>query len=128
MRNQLFLVALTAAALSAFGMFHIKYTVRDLEKRLAATERSISEEEKLMRTRKADLALLTRPQRLADNAAALGLKPAQGTRVVAADQIGYRSWVDLSSQTFAITLPAGGEGSLSIKPMTTFQLQGLDGP
>jgi hypothetical protein len=125
MRAKLFLSALAAAVIAAFGMFNLKYSVVELEDHHRQTLRKIEAEKALIRTRKADLALLTRPQRLARHAEALGLKPAQGSRIVLADQIGQRVAVDLASELYEITLPSGGVGSLAMKPVTTFELKPL---
>ncbi len=67
-------IALGAAALcAAMAVFELKRVVHERERELAALERAIAEERARIRTLRADLAWLTRPERIATQARQLGL-------------------------------------------------------
>ncbi|HMR31608.1 MAG TPA: hypothetical protein PKA13_10555 [Geminicoccaceae bacterium] len=115
-------VAMTLILLAAAAVFHLSYLVVDLERQLAGLQREIEDEGWRLRTSRADLAYLTRPSRLARQAEQLGLKPANGQRIVDASAIGNRMHVELARNPLALTLPSGGEAVLMVRPMPGFGL------
>jgi hypothetical protein len=109
--------ALALVLLAAAAVFHLSYLVVDLERQLASLEQQIEDEGWRLRTSKADLAYLTRPGRLAQQAEQLGLRPAKGRHIVEVEAIGSRMHVELARNPLALTLPSGAEAVLMVRPM-----------
>lgn len=109
--------ALALVLLAAATVFHLSYLVVDLERQLASLKQQIEDERWRLQTSKADLAYLTRPGRLAQQAEQLGLKPARGQHIVEVQAIGNRMHVELARNPLALTLPSGGAAVLMIRPM-----------
>lgn len=112
---------LTAAALSlaaAAATFHLKYAVRDLERDLARARSRIDADERAVRTLRADLAYLTRPDRLVAQAAQAGMVPAAGSRIVDASTLEQWGRLALSATEFETVLPSGTTISMRAKPPT----------
>lgn len=108
----LVLVLLVAAA-----VFQLKYAVLGLERDLAALRASIEEERWRLQQRRADLAYLTRPDRLAAQAAQLGLRPARAHDIVALDSIGSRAQLARANAPLEVLLPNGEPGVLRVRPV-----------
>lgn len=109
--------AFVLVLLAAAAVFHLSYLVVDLERQLVSVKREIEEERWRLRTSRADLAYLTRPGRLAQQAEQLGLHPAKGQQIVQVEAIGSRVQVELARNPLALTLPSGGEAVLMIRPL-----------
>lgn len=109
--------ALVLVLLAAAAVFHMSYLVVDLERQLASLNLEIEDEGWRLRTAKADLAYLTRPARLAQQAEQLGLKSAKGQQIVEIGAIGNRMHVELARNPLSLTLPSGGAAILMIRPM-----------
>ena len=80
----------TAVLLSvgaAVATFQLKYAVRNVEGELATVRAQIAREREVVQSARADLAYLTRPDRLVMQAAQLGMVPARGERLLAASQL-----------------------------------------
>ena len=110
--GSLVLIVLVAAA-----VFHLKYAVAGLERDLREVTAQIDEEQWRLRLRRADLAYLTRPDRLALQADQLRLHPARSAQLVDLVQIGSRAQVELARNPLAVTLPSGQPGALRAKPI-----------
>ena len=111
---------LTAACLTvgaAAATFHLKHAVRDLERNLAATEARIAQERWAVQSARADLAYLTRPERIVMQAQQLGMVPARGDRLVQADQILTFRQLQFAKAQMPAVLPSGAEVSLRGKPL-----------
>lgn len=117
---------LTAVALSlgaAAATFHLKHAVRDLEREIAKVETEIARERWAVQAAAADLAYLTRPERLVMQAEQLGMVPARGSRVVAADQIVTEQQIRLAKLSVKpATLPSGTTVALRTKPLPLLSL------
>jgi hypothetical protein len=109
--------AFVLVLLAAAGVFHLSYLVVDLERQLVSLNQEIEDERWRLRTSKADLAYLTRPNRLAQQAEQLGLKPARAQQIVEVEAIGNRMHVELARNPLALTLPSGGAAVLMVRPV-----------
>lgn len=69
------IVALILAIVSAGTVYELKYWVHEREGDLRRLERTVRDEQWRIRTLEADLAFLTRPERLALQAPQLGMVP-----------------------------------------------------
>jgi hypothetical protein len=121
---------ITAACLSlgaAAATFQLKHAVRGLERQLAAVEAQIAREHWTLQSARADLAFLTRPERLVLQAEQLGMVPVRGTRLVQVDAIVPWNQLQLAKAPMPTTLPSGAEISLRLKPMPLMALVGLEG-
>jgi hypothetical protein len=103
--------------LAAAAVFHLSYRVVDLERQLASLTQEIEDERWRLRTSRADLAYLTRPGRLAEQAEQLGLVPARGQQIVQIEAIGNRMQMELARNPLAVTLPSGGAAVLMVRPL-----------
>ncbi len=119
--------AFVLVLLAAAAVFHLSYLVVDLERQLAGVKREIEEERWRLRTSKADLAYLTRPGRLAQQAEQLGLRPAKGQQIVQVETIGNRMQVELARNPLALTLPSGGAAVLMVRPLAGVGLYDVKG-
>ena len=108
------LLAVGAAA----ATFQLKYEVRDLEGDLAgASGRGSSRSNGRCRATRADLAYLTRPDRLVLQAQQLNLVPARGGRIVSASQLPDWEQLQWAKAPMLAFLPSGGEIELRAKPL-----------
>ena len=111
----------TAVVLSlgaAAATFHLKHEVRDLERQLAAVEAETARERWAVQGAVADLAYLTRPDRLVMQAQQLGLVPARGNRIVTAGQLPTQQQIQLAGAApMAAVLPSGVAVALRTKPL-----------
>ncbi|MFO1068725.1 MAG: hypothetical protein U1E14_09395 [Geminicoccaceae bacterium] len=114
------LVAVLLIVAAAAAVFQLSYAVVGLERQLTQLRRELDNERWLVRTRKADLAYLTRPERLAQQAEQLGLHPARAAQIVDVDRIGNRAEVMLSGIGIPVTLPSGTAAELRLRPMPVF--------
>ena len=114
------LVAIVLIVAAAAAVFQLSYAVVGLERQLASLRHELDNERWVVRTRKADLAYLTRPERLAQQAEQLGLRPARAAQIVELDRIGNRAEVLLSGIGIPVTLPSGTEAELRLRPMPVF--------
>jgi hypothetical protein len=114
--------ALILVVLAAAAVFQLKYQVVGLERELAQLEQQLHTERWALQTRRADLAYLTRPDRLALQAAQLGMRPARAEMIVSISQIGDRQQIELANNPVAVPLPSGGAVQLRLKPMPVFTL------
>lgn len=121
----------TAACLSlgaAAATFQLKLAVRDLERGLVEVEARIEEERSATRAARADLAYLTRPERIVMQAEQLGMVPARGGRLVQGDQLPtYRQLELAGAAPRAATLPSGAAASLRARPAPVLTLTGGGG-
>jgi hypothetical protein len=109
--------ALLVILLAAAAVFRLKYAVVGLERDLAALQVEIDEERWRLRLRRADLAVLTRPDRLALQAKQLGLEPARAQQIVTIESIGSRAQIELARSPLEVPLPGGGPGMLRARPL-----------
>lgn len=107
------LLAVSAAA----ATFQLKYEVRDLERDLAGVRGRIEQERWALQAARADLAYLTRPDRLVLQAHQLSLVPARGGRIVSAGQLPDWEQLQWAKSPMLAVLPSGGEIELRAKPM-----------
>jgi hypothetical protein len=111
---------ITAAALSlgaAGATFHLKYAVRELEHELAGVRADIVRESWAAQAAQADLEYLTRPDRLAMQAAQLGLRPARGTNLARVEAIPRAQDQARAGLVLTATLPSGAEVPWRPRPM-----------
>jgi hypothetical protein len=118
----------TAVLLSvgaAVATFQLKYAVRNVEGELAKVRAQIAREREVVQSARADLAYLTRPDRLVMQAAQLGMVPARGERLLAASQL--PSWDQLQWARLPVqaTLPSGAGIELRSKPVPAMMSLGL---
>jgi hypothetical protein len=109
--------ALLLIVLVAAGVFRLKYAVVDVERQFTDLQHQIEEERWQLRLRQADLAYLTRPDRLVGQADQLHLRPARSGQIVELASIGSRAQIELARNPLAIMLPSGAEGALRAKPI-----------
>ena len=81
------LTVLALALVAAGATFRLKHAVRGLDQELSSLEEKIEVQRWALRTARAEFAYLTRPERLALQAAQLGLVPARGERILAASDL-----------------------------------------
>lgn len=118
---------LTAVILSlgaAAATFELKYSVRNLEHELASVRKEIARERWAVQNARADLAYLTRPERLVQQAGQLNMEPARGTRLVQVDQIPPWQQVQLAGMPVPTTLPSGTEVMLRLRPLPMLAVLG----
>jgi hypothetical protein len=116
------LLAVGAAA----ATFQLKYEVRDLERDLAAVKARIEQEQWALQAARADLAYLTRPDRLVLQARQLDLVPARGGRLVSASQLPDWEQLQWAKAPMLAVLPSGGEIELRAKPMPPLAELGME--
>lgn len=99
-------IAALALAIAAAGtVYQLKYAVRDLERSLARLERQVDDETWRIRTLEADLAFLTRPERLALQAPQLGLVPVTPSAFARIEDIPRQDEIPVASAETGV-LPA----------------------
>jgi hypothetical protein len=123
---------LLAAALLSVGAagatFHLKHKVRDLERELGEVSAAIAQERWAARSARADLAYLTRPERVVLQAGQLGMVPVRGARLVAARQLATQEQLRFAgAPPLPATLPSGNAVELRLKPPPLFELAGAEG-
>lgn len=121
---------LTAVLLSvgaAAATFQLKHQVRKVERELGEVGDAIAQERWLARAARADLAYLTRPERLVLQAEQLGMVPVRGSRLVQASQIPTQDQVRFANAAVAATLPSGAEVALRLKPLPRLELAAVKG-
>lgn len=112
------ILALGAAALLvAMAVFELKRVVRERERELAALERAIDAERARIRTLRADLAWLTRPERIAAQARQLGLEPARVERLVRAEDLPDATALLFAGRSLTVELDTGQAVELRFKPL-----------
>jgi hypothetical protein len=111
------ILALLLVVLAAAALFQLKYAVVRLERERDELRARIEDERWLLRTRQADLAYLTRPDRLAAQAEQLGLRPARAQQIVRIEQVGHRAHIELAQSPLPVVLPSGGEVMLRLRPL-----------
>ena len=116
------LLAVGAAA----ATFQLKYEVRDLEGDLAGVRARIEQEQWALQATRADLAYLTRPDRLVLQAQQLNLVPARGGRIVSASQLPDWEQLQWAKAPMLAVLPSGGEIELRAKPLPPLAELGMD--
>lgn len=123
-----YLVTAVCLSLGAAGAtFQLKHAVRDRERELASVRAEIARERWAVQAARADLAYLTRPDRLVMQAAQLGMVPVRGTRLAQVDQIVPWQQVHFAKAPITATLPSGAEVELRLKPAPLMTLVGLEG-
>ena len=116
------LLAVGAAA----ATFQLKYEVRDLEGTWPGSGRGSSRSNGRYRPTRADLAYLTRPDRLVLQAQQLNLVPARGGRFVSASQLPDWEQLQWAKAPMLAVLPSGGEIELRAKPLLPLAELGMD--
>ena len=109
--------ALVLALGAAATTFKLKYAVRELERELSATEARIGQERWRTQAARADLAWLTRPDRMALQADQLGMVPARGGRIVAVARVPDWAQLQWAAMPMPVLLPSGSAVELRTKPM-----------
>lgn len=85
------LVWLTAVAIAALGLYHVKYEVQRLEQDLGLEHQSILKQREAIHILKAEWSYLNQPGRISDLAERhLGLKPLTAEQVVQLDTLPLR--------------------------------------
>lgn len=107
----------TAALLVAMAVFELKRVVRERERELVELERAIEAERARLRTLRADLAWLTRPERVATQARQLGLEPARIERVVRVEDLPDATALLFAGRSLTVELVAGEAIELRFKPL-----------
>lgn len=118
----------TAVLLSvgaAVATFQLKYAVRNVEGELATVRDQIAREREMVQAARADLAYLTRPDRLVMQAAQLGMVPARGERLLAAKQLPGWDQLQWAQLPVPATLPSGAGIELRSKPLPAMAGLGL---
>lgn len=110
------LLAGVCAMLAAVLVFHLKYKVLGLERELSHIRASIVTETWRVRTLRADLAYLSRPERLALQARQLGLRPAGADALTTPAEIAKLYDPSLAGLALAVVLPSGDRVQLAVKP------------
>jgi len=106
-----------AALLVAMGVFELKRLVHERERELARLERAIAEERARIRTLRADLAWLRRPERIAPLAHELGLEPARLDRFVRTEDLPDAAALAFAGRSLTVELAAGEAVELRFKPI-----------
>jgi hypothetical protein len=104
------------AMLAAMLVFHLKYKVLGLERELSHIQADVVSETWRLRTLRADLAYLSRPERLAMQAQQLGLHPAGAESLTSLPEIAKLYDPALAGTSLAVMLPSGDQVQLAVKP------------
>jgi hypothetical protein len=121
------LAAVLLTLLAAWATYHLKYAVRDRELELAQLRRQVDAAREALQLARADLAYLTRPDRLVAQADRLGMIPARGARMVDVTQIIPAQQLELAREPLPALLPSGAEAVLRVKPVPAVMLLGEGG-
>ena len=108
---------LLLAALGACGVYVLKYEVRQREGELVELRRGAALERQMIQTLRAEWAFLTRPERLAEQADQLALRPADPRQIAKVGDIAEQRRLELAQTPFSALLPSGSEVTLRFKPM-----------
>ena len=111
------LAAVLLTLLAAWATYHLKYAVRDREMELAQLRRQVEAAREALQLARADLAYLTRPDRLVAQADRLGMVPGRGARMVDVSQIVPAGQLELAREPLPALLPSGAEIVLKVKPV-----------
>lgn len=111
-----------AALFAAMGVFELKRLVHERERELARLERAIAEEKARIRTLRADLAWLGRPERLVTQARQLGLEPARIDRFVRTEDLPDAVALAFAGRSLTVELAAGEAIELRFKPIVAPEL------
>lgn len=123
-----YLVTAICLSLGAAGAtFQLKHAVRERERELGEVRAQIVRERWAVQAARADLAYLTRPDRLVMQAQQLGMVPVRGTRLAQAGQIMPWQQAHFAKAPIAATLPSGAAVELRLKPAPLMTLVGLEG-
>lgn len=107
------------ALLLAMAVFQLKFVVRERERELAQTRRSIEEQRSRIRTLAADWAWLTRPERVTAQARQLGLEPMRADRLARADDLPDATALAFAGRRLTVELGDGLAVELRFKPAPT---------
>lgn len=110
---------------AATTLFQLKYAVVAAEREISRIEQEIEAERWRLRTLEADWAYLARSERLAEQARALGMAPLTLARVIEPADIGDHRQLAMSRRVLPAELPSGQAISFRVKPVVTFDLEGL---
>ncbi len=110
------IVAGFCAMLAAMLVFHLKYKVLGLERELTSVQKEVVSETWRLRTLRAELAYLSRPERLAMQAKQLGMHPAGAEALTSVPEIAKLYDRSLSGLSLAVVLPSGNQVQLAVKP------------
>lgn len=110
------IVAGFCAMLAAMLVFHLKYKVLGLERELTSVQKEVVSETWRLRTLRAELAYLSRPERLAMQAKQLGMHPAGADALTSVPEIAKLYDRSLSGLSLAVVLPSGNQVQLAVKP------------
>lgn len=105
-----------AALACAVVVFEFKGTVRTIDRQIVSTNREIEQQRWRLQTLRADYAYLTRPERLAMQAAQLGMVPASTRQMTQVTSIAFDSQVAFAGRALPVTLPGGETVELRFKP------------
>jgi hypothetical protein len=117
--------SLAAVALmlsAAAATFVLKYEVRKQENEVARLHDAIVEQRWVRQTLRADLAFLTRPDRITMQAIQTGMVPLRPDRLASIVEIPRDDQFELAGHAVPFSLPTGGTLELKFKP---YQLVGL---
>lgn len=122
------IVAALLSVGAAAATFQLKHAVRNLERELAQVDARIAQERWAVQSVRADLAYLTRPERLVMQADQLGMVPVRGSRLMAAGQLPTHDQIQLAgTPPMTATLPSGAAVSLRLRPLPLMALVGVEG-
>ena len=116
------IAAVLLTLLAAWATYHLKYAVRDREIELAQLRAQVETDRKALQLQRADLAYLTRPERLVLQAGQLGMVPGRGARLVDVTQIVPEAQLRLALQPLPALLPSGAETVLQLRPIPALTL------
>ncbi len=111
------LLAAGLALAAALATFQLKYAVRDLEMELGGLRARLGAERSALQLARADLAYLTRPERLVAQAGELRMVPGGGSRIIDAAGIVPAEHLRLAREPLLALLPSGAEALLRVKPL-----------
>ena len=116
MRLPYVLAAISVSLVAAGATYRLKNAVRGLDQELVRLHRQIDTERWALRSTRADLAYLTRPERLVPQAQQLGLVPARGAQIVALAAIPPRGRLAALADPLTVPLPSGAAAVLVTRP------------
>jgi hypothetical protein len=107
---------------AAAATFQLKHKVRAVERELGEVGDAVAQERWLARAARADLAYLTRPERIVLQAPQVGMIPVRGSRLVQGRQIPTMDQARFADAAVAATLPSGAKVALRLKPLPLLEL------
>ena len=111
------IAAVVLTLLAAWATYHLKYAVRDREIELEHLHAQVETAKKALQLQRADLAYLTRPERLVVQASQLGMTPGRGARLVDVSQIVPAAQLQLALSPLPALLPSGAATVLQLRPI-----------